>query len=130
MKEWHFEEKVYKRWLTLVICPADEFVDAMRKVHYDDVENLHPGGGLNMRLNYENSDVAAVYIWLPRMGQATLAHELLHYVLHTFYKNGVPIHYDNEEVLAYYLEYWMREINRVYRKFPDGRTVAEARKGG
>lgn len=128
LKEWHFEEKVYKRWMVFMVGPHEEFVEALKQVHYDEVDDVLPSAGYNIRLSGNNSDVRMTIIWLPKFGNATLAHELVHYVMHTFYNANVPIEYGNEEAFAYYLEYWMREVSRVYKRYPNGRSPAEARK--
>jgi hypothetical protein len=128
MREWHFQERVYKRWVVLMIGTYEEFIAAMQKAKYKDVDELVRSGGYNIRLTYDNSDCTMTVVWLPQFSGATLAHELVHLTMNVFDNAGVPIHYENEEGFAYYLEYWFREISRVYKKYPNGRTAAEAKK--
>jgi len=128
MKEWHFEEKVYKRRVVLMVGTHEEFIAAMHKAKYIYVDDLVKSGGYNIRLTYENSDCSMTIVWLPKFSGGSLAHELVHLVMNTFDNANVPIAYDNEEAFAYYMEYWFREMNRVYKRFPGGRTVKEAKK--
>lgn len=128
MIEWHFEEKVYKRWMVLMIGPFEELIEELKKSKYKYVDDMPRAGGYNIRLNLENSEETCTIVWLPKFSLAPLAHELTHLVMHTFNQTGVPIGIDNEEGFAFYMEYWLGEIVRVHRRYPKGRTVAEAKK--
>lgn len=128
MKEWHFNEKVYRKWLAVWVGPYQEFVEGIKQYNYDDVDTLTRSNGYNVRLRFDNSDVQFTVIWLPKMSQATLVHELVHFTMDTFYNANIPISYQNEEAFAYYIEYLIREINRIYKRYPEGRTVAQAKK--
>jgi hypothetical protein len=127
MREWNFQEKVYKRWVVLMIGPFDELLEALRKENYkyvDEVEDMRPAG-INVRLSYDNSDRNYTIIWMPKFSSSVLVHELSHLVMATFNKTDIPITYDNEEAFAFYMEYWFGEINRVYKKYPKGRSAKE-----
>jgi len=128
--EWHFEEKVYRRWVVLMIGSWEELVEEMRAAKYIYVDDMERAAGMNIRLDLENSDHTCTVIWMPKFSLSVLAHELVHLVMATFNRASVPIAYDNEEAFAFYMEYWFREISRVYRRFPKGRTSHQARKGG
>jgi len=127
MKEWHFEEKIYKRWVVLMICPWDELVEEMRKAKYIYVDDIQQAAGMNVRLTYDNSDHNCTVVWMPKFNTTVLVHELVHLVMATLDKTAVPVSYENEEAFAFYLEYWFGEMNRVYRKFPEGRDAKHAR---
>lgn len=127
MREWHFEEKVYKRWLVLMICSFEELIEELKKVEYKHIDEVPKASGFNFRFNLENSTEMCTMIWMPKFSQSVLAHELVHLVMHTFNATGVMIDIDNEEAFAFYMEYWFGEINRVYRKYPKGRASKQAR---
>jgi len=129
MRQWHFEEKVYRRWVVLVICPWDELIEELRKSHYIYVDELELVAGMNVRLTHDNSDQSCTLIWMPSWSSSVLVHELSHLVMATFDRASVPISFENEEGFAFYLEYWFAEMNRVYRKHPNGRTAAQAKRG-
>lgn len=128
MTEWHFEEKVYRRWVVLMVCPWEELVEEMRKAKYIYVDEMIKAAGYNIRLSYDNSDHNYTVIWMPKFSSSVLAHELVHLIMATFDRAGVPIGLENEEAFAFYMEYWFTEMNRVYRRYPNGRTAAEAKK--
>lgn len=127
MTEWHLEEKVYKRWVVLMICPYEELLEELRKVEFTDIDDMTVSAGYNIRLTPDNSKTSHTIVWMPKFDEPNLVHELSHLVMATFSRAGVPITYENEEVFAYYLEYWFREMKRVHRKFPNGQDVKHAR---
>jgi hypothetical protein len=127
MKEWHFQEKVYKRWVVLLIGPWDELLSELRKVNYRYVDELELAAGMNIRLNPENSDENYTLIWMPKWTTAVLVHELSHLAMATFDRASVSISFENEEAFAFYLEYWFSEICRVYKRYPNGRTATQTK---
>jgi|SRR6185503_1581160 len=131
MTEWHFEEKVYRRWVVLMIGPFDELISMLRQDNYVYVDELSDmkAAGLNVRLDSDNSDQNCTIVWMPKFSNSVLVHELSHLVMNTFDRANVPIAYDNEEAFAFYLEYWFAEMGRVYRRYPKGRTATQAKKG-
>lgn len=128
MIEWHFEEKIYRRWVVLMICPWEELLESLRESNYAYVDEMTRSAGMNIRLTLDNSDQTCTVIWMPEYSAGVLAHELVHLVMATFDRAAVPISYDNEEVFAFYMEYWFTEMNRVYRRYPKGRRASEAKK--
>lgn len=128
MTEWHFRDKVYRRWLVVMICPWEELVEDLRKQDYIYVDELERAGGMNIRLDLNNSSQTCTIIWMPQYSASVLVHEIVHLVMWTFDKCQVIISLDNEEVFAFYTEFWFTEINRVYRKYPNGRSAALAKK--
>ena len=45
----------------------------------------------------------------------TLEHEILHLALFTFEEKGIPISYENDEILCYYQEMWIKIIKKALR---------------
>lgn len=130
MTEWHFEEKVYHRWMVLMIGPWEDLIKELKAIGYKYVDEMETVGGINVRLADDNNDTGSrcTIIWMPDWSASVLAHELVHLVMHTFNQCQVPISIENEEPFGFYMEYWTREINRVYKRYPKGRSVAQARK--
>lgn len=46
----------------------------------------------------------------------TLQHECVHLVKHIFVDRGIPFTAENDEVIAYYLEYWFKRLWRAINK--------------
>lgn len=128
MREWHFEEKVYKRWVVLMIGSFEELLEELRKSEYKYVDEVEKAAGYNIRLNLENSNETCTIVWLPKFSLAELVHELTHLVMHTFNRAAVPIDIENEEGFGFYMEYWFGEMVRVHRRYPNGRSAHEAKK--
>ena len=127
MKEWHFYDKVFRRWAVLHIGSLEEFKAEMKASKYTKVDELRDAKGMCVELTYENSDQYCCYLWLKEYESATLVHEITHLVMMQLDEVGVPISMDNTEVFAFYCEYWWTEINRVRRKYPNGRSPKDAR---
>lgn len=128
MKEWHFEEKIYRRWVVLMICSFDELLEELKSCEYKYVDDVVKTAGYNFRLTLDNSNQTCTVVWMPKFSAGVLVHELSHLVMHTFNQTSVPIDIDNEEGFAFYLAYWFEEMMRVYKRYPNGRTAKEAKK--
>ncbi len=128
MKQWHFFDKVYRCWVVLVTGEHDEFVQFLKDCAY--TEEYEPGNaGACIYLcdkNTTNGNRAYV-IYLKKFEVACLVHELTHLVMMIFDEKGVPIHTENTEGYAYYVEFWFNEIQRVRRRYPDGRPASKAK---
>lgn len=128
MKQWHFYDKVYRRWTVLFIGTFDELKAEMEASHYNEVDQLRDAKGMCIELTYENSDQYCCCLWLKEYETATLIHEITHLVMMQLDEVGVPISRDNTEAFAFYAEYWWNEIQRARRKYPNGKKPSEAKK--
>ena|SRR3990167_4449262 len=57
------------------------------------------------------------YIWLER-GQektTTLYHELSHLIFLSLFDCGIKITRDTDETFCYYLEWWIKEIKKIFK---------------
>lgn len=127
MKEWHFFEKVYRRWVVLMIGDLEKLRNDLKDWNYTDIEYIVPSKGLCIELNDENNTAGqrCNIIWMPTWDTATLIHEITHLVMHIFRQTGVPVSEDNTEGFAFYTEFWFNEIRRVRRKYPEGRPSSK-----
>ena len=128
MKQWHFFDRVYRRWVVLHIGPLEEFKEEMNACEYTEMYELHDAKGMCIELNETNSKQKCCYIWLKEYESATLVHEITHLVMMQFDQVGVPISRDNTEAYAFYAEYWWTQIQRARKKWPNGSTPKDARK--
>lgn len=130
MKEWHFYEKVYRRWVVLMIGTLEEFRQSLTENGFDDMDSIVKAKGMCVELTEDNNTAnqRCNIIWLNGYETATLIHEITHLVMNCFDETNMPIDRSNTEAFAYYTEYWFTEIQRVLRKYPNGRKPSEAKK--
>ena len=127
--QWHFYEKVYRRWVVLFIGPVEKFSEEIKSNGYkDDVEWFKGAKGAAVELGPHNNDKGqnATIIWLSEYETATLVHEIAHLVMMLFDQVGVPISRDNTESFSFYSEYWFTHIQRARKKYPKGNTPKDA----
>lgn len=132
MKEWHFFDKLYRIWVTLCIGPLDEFYSELESVGYKNIQGVKDRGligGYMIRITPEECTTKSnmSFIWMGGYSTACLVHEITHLVTRTFDDKGIPLSDENTEAMAYYVEYWFNEIQRVRRRYPNGRSPREAR---
>lgn len=129
MKQWHFFDKVYRRWVVLFIGTNEELVKELKLSGYkDDTEWFKHALGACVELNADNSSQNATIVWLSEYNTATLIHEIAHLVMMLFDQVGVPISRDNTEAFSFYSEYWYTTIQKTRRKYPDGNSPKDAKK--
>lgn len=130
MKQWHFFDKVYRRWVVLFLGTLDEFKDELRLQKYHEVDELEDAKGMCIELTESNHDSGqkCTIIWMREWETATLVHEITHLVMMCFDQVGVPISRENTEGFAFYAEFWFNEIQRTRRRFPSGNEPKEARR--
>jgi hypothetical protein len=130
MIQWHFYDKVYRRWLVLMLGSLTDLKEEMKTIKYKEIDDLHDAKGMCIELGGYNNDSGqnCTIIWLKEWETATLVHEITHFVMMAFDQVGVPISRDNTESFAFYSEYWFNEIMRTRRRLPNGRTSTQARK--
>ena len=133
MRQWHFFDKVYRVWVTLVISTPEEFKSFMEDSEYNDLDSIENlvgvAQGAMVRVYPEDNSLGnnSTVIWLPKWDSGTLVHEISHLVMQVFDDCLVPISKDNTEVFAFYSEFWWNTINRTYRKYPNGNKPKDAR---
>lgn len=129
MKEWHFFDKVYRRWVVLFIGNVDDLIEELKISDFkEDCDWIKGAKGACIELNAENSSQNSTIVWLKEYETSTLIHEIAHLVMMLFDQVGVPISRDNTESFSFYSEYWFTQIQRARRKYPNGNKPKDARK--
>lgn len=130
MKQWHFYDKVYRRWVVLIIGSLEDFRKELEDCKFDDMDSIYEAKGMVVELTNSNNTTGqrCNMLWLNGYETATLIHEIVHLVMYQFEEVGVPISKENGESFAFYTEYWFSEVQKARRKFPDGRKSSEITK--
>lgn len=130
MKEWHFFDKVYRRWVWLQVGPFEEFKASLDDVGFKFMDELRDGLGMTVKLSPDSTTTRQnlYVVWLSSWNISTLVHEITHLVLYIFDELGVPTGIENTEGIVFYTEYWFNEIQRTRKRLPNGRTPAQARR--
>lgn len=134
MTEWHFFEPVMRRWVTLFVGPGEEFQKLLDQMGYKDDVDEHEytrATGCCIELTAQNNDSGnnCCLIWMAEWSLATLVHEITHLVMFQMSQVHFDVDRDHSEPYAFYVEYWFTTMQRVRRKYPNGRKPAQARKG-
>jgi len=122
VKQWHFYDKVYRRWIVIFIGSKFEFKKEMSEIKFNGLDEIDDTSqGIHIRLDETNNDSGqrCHVIWLPRMELGTLVHELGHLVLSIFDTCGVNF---DQETFCFYQEFWFNEIRDVIKRNPRGRS--------
>lgn len=123
MQRFLFSEKTFQAYLNLFInCSQEELEAYWRKNLGDNKLKLVQDKKLNgcHFLLEKDGDLRRV-IWVEKFdwsvrSQATLAHELIHFVWAVLADKDTPVVRDNEETFAYYFDYFYTEIWWKLRK--------------
>lgn len=94
----------YTEWLDDVGYKGDRLSPDVNKAIYQELRPQYMEDGVT----------AAEFIWLRSKELPTLAHELIHLTTHLFHEKAIPISYDNDETLCYYVEYWLNRISQAW----------------
>lgn len=129
MKQWHFFEKVYRRWIVVFTGEKDEFQEEMRLAGYKYYKEIQDSNGMCISLCPDNNDIGqdAYVIWLKDTSDKTLVHEIAHLVMMIFDDLLIPISRENTEAFAHYTEYWYTIIKKTRRQMPNGNTPKDAK---
>ncbi len=122
MKHFVFEEKTFHAYLNLCISSQEELQTYWRKKLGDNKLNLVQTKSLDgCHVVLEKDGELRRIIWVKNFdwsvrSQATLAHELIHFVWSVLEDKQIPVSRDNEETFAYYFDYFYTEIWWKLRK--------------
>lgn len=94
----------YSEWLDDVGYKGDRLNPEVNKAIYQE---LRPN-------DMKDGETNAEFIWLREKDLPSLAHELIHLTTHLFHEKSIPISYDNDETLCYYVEYWLNRISQAW----------------
>lgn len=94
----------------LLIGPHQEAVECLKKYSHEATEILEQA--------HDSFGACIVghrptYIWLSKVTPGNVVHEATHAAVETLHDRGVPINAANDEILAYTIEYIVKEIYRL-----------------
>lgn len=123
LKEWHYFDKLYRRWVVVFIGPTKEFKKEMKTIGYPE-DYIIESNGMCINLSPENNSAGndALVLWLRKFDRDTLVHEIAHLVMYVFDDLGIPISLENTEAFAHYTEYWYRELQLLIKQNPKGKS--------
>jgi len=128
MREWHFYDKVYRRWIVIFIGARKEMVKGLERDGFKEMDGIEDwingAQGFHIQMDADNNDNGnrCHVIWMPKLDLGTLVHELGHMVMSIFETIGVIYGYNDQEVFTFYQEYWFNEITQTIKKYPKGRS--------
>jgi hypothetical protein len=130
LKQWHYYDKVFRRWVVMFVGPFSEFQKEMELVGYDYYKDMIDSNGYCINFTPENNSAGnyATAIWLKKFDLDTLVHEIAHLVMYIFDDLLIPISIDNTETFAHYTEHWYRELRQIRKKYPNGNTPKQVKK--
>jgi len=117
MKIIKIPEEHYGAPLSWVVnCDEKEFFELVKKYGFDRdyADSLGADGHFLTGEGYS-------IIWIrqelpPEKYILTLSHELIHYVIETLERKGIPVNYDNQEDIAYFHEKMLKRCMAVNLK--------------
>lgn len=129
MTQWHFYDKVFRRWVVVQVSSFEEFKQEMESCKFHDMGLVIPSNAMCIDLNENTNDAGqrCIFLWLNGWSTASLVHEIAHLVMYTFTELGIPISMENTETFGHYTEYWYTQITRAHKKHPNGITPKQAR---
>ena len=113
-----FHDEVYGVTLTVFIGSANKYKAYVKRMEKRDYKNeLYDA-------KFDFFEDTKAYIWMPEFDwtindQATLMHELYHFVFHVMDSKSVKLCADSDEVFAYYFEFWVKILYRALLKYRD-----------
>lgn len=114
MRIIHIKEDHYKAPLSWYISTEDEFFNHIKKFGFEEEYELGCSGHFTFFNSYS-------VIWVdPKLPAEkyfrTLLHELLHYVISTLNRKGIPVNYENDECITYFFEKMVEKCMQINLK--------------
>jgi len=105
LKKYCIYDRMFYVHLTLFIGDVDAFNKYLK--HFPEYEGVEANGrGKHIVDTYKKTSI----IWAENKDIWTLSHELIHHCVCALSARGVPLTYENDEVLAYYYEMMLKKI--------------------
>lgn len=107
LKYYEIHNDLWKAPLSLYIGNKESYNKRMKKLGLeDDVLVLNEAGKYWM-----DREKGYKVMWIPSLeNKDVLIHELVHYCFDVMNTKGVPIQYENDETIAYLMEYMFNKI--------------------
>lgn len=133
MRQWHVQDKIHRRWVTLIIGTPEEFRGFLEMGGYTELHDIYPEKAQGMQIRIDDSNNTAGnqcnIIWLKEYKFSVLIHEMTHLLIDLYDGINTPINTETTEPAAYYMEFWVTEFLRVYKKYPKGLSWKQYKRG-
>lgn len=107
-KQINIDDPIYRAPFSIFIGDESEIKKLLMKNGFYDYGEIHDA-------KYIPSGNKRAII-LKKTDIPTIAHEVLHYCFEVFESRGIPIRYENDEVMAYYFEMTIKNILKAKLK--------------
>jgi hypothetical protein len=115
MKSIQITEPIYRVCLEIIVTKDDREVDKYLDDYGYTGERTHTDALANTyRLRYSNSSSNHTVIRLKDKSIPQLVHELIHHAMITFMDKDIHISETEDEVLCYYVEFWVSEVMKKW----------------
>lgn len=103
-KQYNITDPIYRAHLSLFIGDKESIKKHLISVGVpgNKIGNIATGKFLF------NEDQCIII--LPKYNLYTLVHELIHYAFAVMYGRGIPINYENDETITYYVEMTLKNV--------------------
>ena len=105
-KQHNIIDPIYRAHLSLFIGNKEEIKKHLIKVGIPEEKINHINTG-----KFLFNDNQSIII-LPKYNKYTLIHEVIHYAFAVMYGRGIPINYENDETITYYVEMTLKNIDK------------------
>lgn len=98
-------DRVFQKTIKFIDCKTGkEFIDYVTTNYETPPQFAHPGDG-----GFENIE-GTLFFWAPKSDFSIVVHECVHVVADILHDIGVPFEYNNDETIAYYMQFLICEI--------------------
>lgn len=127
---YSLHDNVYRTALELMVSPDPSEVDKwLDMIGFTGERHEHASrNAMYYRIKPdENRDKEnCTFIWLREKHIPSLAHELTHFIFGEFEEKGIPLSAENDEVFAYYMEFWLNMVLDEWEDAVDSPSELEA----
>ena len=119
MKIYKFYNMTFEASLNVVVnCSWKEFVKATDKVMgepWEDAGDERSSEGFYIMLTSKDKKKVRQFVWIEKFDwtvydMAKMVHELCHWVVSTFNDRGIPVTYENQETMAYTMQWAVLQV--------------------
>jgi hypothetical protein len=119
MKIYKFYNMTFEASLNVVVnCSWKEFVKATEKVMgepWDDAGDEMEAEGFYTMLVSKDRKKKRQFVWIEEFNWtvydiAKMVHELCHWMMSTFNDKGIPVAYENQETMAYTMQWAVVQV--------------------
>lgn len=128
MIEHNLHDNVFRTRLNIVIvADTDEWGKWLDKAGFTGERHEHKTKeAMYYRVLPEDNTLGNNWsvIFLRKQDMSHLVHELVHFIFNTFDSAGVPTRIENDEIFAYYMEYWVNSVREEWSELRQSKRKA------